>query len=94
MRKLGQIGNDFPLLPPVLKNTVASRKRKKRFKSRKEEGASLWQSGGKLYMCSLCGKVDGHNRSTCRHVNMKENINRNQAFEKYLENGLVDLTEE
>jgi len=45
-------------------------------------------------MCSLCGKVDGHNRSTCRHVNMKENINRNQAFKKFLKNGVVDLTEE
>jgi len=84
----------FPLLPSVLKYTVAGRKRKKRFKSRNEEGSSLRRSGGKHYMCSLCGKVDGHNRSTCRHVNMKENINRNQAFKKFLENGLVDLTEE
>jgi len=78
----------FPLLPPVLKYTVAGRKRKKRFKSRNDEGASLRRSGGKHYMCSLCGKVDGRNRSTCRHVNMKKNIKRNQ------ENGVVDLTEE
>ena len=46
------------------------------------------RSGGKHYMCSLCGKVDGHN------VNMKENINRKQAFKKFLENGVVNLTEE
>jgi len=80
----------FPLLPPVLKYTVAGRKRKKRFKSRNEEGTSLRRSGGKHYMCSLCGKLDGHNRSTCRQVNIK----RNQAFKKFLENGVIDLTEE
>jgi len=57
------IFEQFSLLPPILKYTVASRKRKKRFKSRKEEGASLWRLCGKYYMCSLCGKVDGHNRS-------------------------------
>jgi len=27
-------------------------------------------------------------------VNMKENIKRNQAFKIFLENGVVDLTEE
>jgi len=77
----------------VLKYTIAGRKRKKRFKSRNEEGAALRKSGGKNYRCGLCGK-DGHNKSTCRRVDMKESINRNQAFKKFLDNGVVDLTEE
>ena len=80
----------FPLLPPVLKYTIAGKKRKKRFKSRNEEGAALRKSGGKNYRCGLCGK-DGHNKSTCRRVDMKESINRNQAFKKFLDNGVVDL---
>ena len=60
----------------------------------KKQELTDWALNNIAFEREKSSAFNDQNRVRCRDVNMKENMNWNQAFKKFLENGVVDLIED